>query len=206
MNHDALTTMFTGIITAIGTVAGIEETGRDKRLHIDAGDLDLSDVATGDSICVSGVCLTVVEADGRGFAADVSTETLSCTTLGRLQKGSRVNLEKALRLGDRLGGHLVSGHTDGTGTVLDVQRDARSLRCLIRAPEELACYICSKGSICVDGVSLTVNDVTGADFGVNIIPHTAAVTTFHDCAPGDTVNLEVDIIARYLERLNPSRT
>lgn len=196
--------MFTGIITAIGTVAGVQEMGRDRRLRIDASGLDLSDVAIGDSICVSGVCLTVVAADSRGFAADVSSETLSCTTLGRLQKGARVNLEKALRLGDRLGGHLVSGHADGTGTVLDVHRDARSLRCLIRAPQGLARYICSKGSICVDGVSLTVNEVTGTDFGVNIIPHTAAETTFSDRTSGDMVNLEVDIIARYLERLNQS--
>ena len=173
--------MFTGIITAIGTVTGVEDLGRDRRLHIDAGDLDLSDIAIGDSICVSGVCLTVVTTDGRGFAADVSSETLSCTTLDRFEEGSRVNLEKALRLGDRLGGHLVSGHTDGTGTVLDVHRDARSLRCLIRAPQGLARYICSKGSVCVDGVSLTVNEVTGTDFGVNIIPHTAAATTFSGC-------------------------
>lgn len=196
--------MFTGIITAIGTVTGVEDLGRDRRLHIDAGDLDLSDIAIGDSICVSGVCLTVVTTDGRGFAADVSSETLSCTTLDRFEEGSRVNLEKALRLGDRLGGHLVSGHTDGTGTVLDVHRDARSLRCLIRAPQGLARYICSKGSVCVDGVSLTVNEVTGTDFGVNIIPHTAAATTFSGCAPGAVVNLEVDVIARYLERLNQS--
>jgi len=194
--------MFTGIITAVGTIAGIEELERDRRLRIDAAGLDLSDVAAGDSICVSGVCLTAISLDGREFTADVSTETLSCTTLAELITGARVNLEKALRVGDRLGGHLVSGHTDGIGTVLELGQDARSLRCRIRAPEELGRYICRKGSICIDGVSLTVNDVTDAEFGVNIIPHTLSGTTFSGYGEGTHVNLEVDIIARYLERLH----
>ena len=194
--------MFTGIVTATGTVAGVTELDGDMRLRIHSGALDMADVVSGDSISVNGVCLTAIEPTEREFQADVSAETLSCTTLGELATGSRVNLEKAMRLGDRLGGHLVSGHSDGTGTVLELKQDARSVRLLIQAPAELARYICKKGSICVDGVSLTVNEVTDNTFGVNIIPHTLHQTIFADNAAGTRVNLEVDIIARYLERLH----
>ena len=197
--------MFTGIVTATGTVTGLTEQDGDMRLRIDSGALDMTDVAAGDSISVNGVCLTVLEPAVREFQADVSAETLSCTTLGGLAKGSRVNLEKAMRLGDRLGGHLVSGHCDGMGTVLELERDARSVRLTIEAPAELARYICRKGSICVDGVSLTVNEVTDGEFGVNIIPHTMDQTIFTDYGAGTLVNLEVDIIARYLERLHYPR-
>ena len=194
--------MFTGIVTATGTVTRLTEQDGDMRLRIDSGALDMTDVAAGDSISVNGVCLTVLEPSVQEFQADVSAETLSCTTLGGLAKGSRVNLEKAMRLGDRLGGHLVSGHCDGMGTVLELERDARSVRLTIEAPAELARYICRKGSICVDGVSLTVNEVTDGEFGVNIIPHTMDQTIFTDYGAGTRVNLEVDIIARYLERLH----
>ena len=197
--------MFTGIVTATGTVTRLTEQDGDMRLRIDSGALDMTDVAAGDSISVNGVCLTVLEPAVREFQADVSAETLSCTTLGGLAKGSRVNLEKAMRLGDRLGGHLVSGHCDGMGTVLELERDARSVRLTIEAPAELARYICRKGSICVDGVSLTVNEVTDGEFGVNIIPHTMDQTIFTDYGAGTLVNLEVDIIARYLERLHYPR-
>jgi len=172
------------------------------RLRIDSGVLDMSDVTVGESISVNGVCLTATGIAGREFEADVSAETLSCTTLGGLVTGSRVNLEKAVRLGDRLGGHLVSGHCDGVGTVLELERDARSVRLTIQVPPELARYICRKGSICVDGVSLTVNEVTDSAFGVNLIPHTMDQTIFADYGAGTRVNLEVDIIARYLERLH----
>jgi len=198
--------MFTGIITAVGTLTGVEETGGDRRLRIDAGGLDMSGIHAGDSICVNGVCLTVTDMDRRGFAADVSAETLSCTTLGGLAAGAKVNLEPALRAGDRLGGHLVSGHTDGIGTVLTLERDARSLRCRIRAPADLARYLCRKGSVCVDGVSLTVNDAEDAEFGVNIIPHTLSTTIVGGYTEGTSVNLEVDVIARYLERLYREQT
>ncbi|UXI67762.1 riboflavin synthase [Tahibacter amnicola] len=193
--------MFTGIIQALGHVRAIEPVGGDTRLTIDAGTLDLADVALGDSIAVSGVCLTVVALDSGGFAADVSRETLSCTTLERWQVGSRVNLEKALRLADRLGGHLVSGHVDGVGSVVAVSDDARSQRWDFEAPRALARYIAAKGSIAINGVSLTVNAVDGLRFGVNLIPHTVAMTTFGDLGPGAPVNLEVDMMARYIERL-----
>ena len=168
---------------------------------IDTGRWDLSDVAIGDSICVSGVCLTAIELDSEHFAADVSVETLSRTTLGSLKVGDGVNLEKSLRLADRIGGHLVSGHVDGVGTVVGVRDDARSQRWLIEVPSALARYIAAKGSICVDGVSLTVNDVQASRFGVNLIPHTIEVTTFCDKKIGAAVNIEVDLIARYVERL-----
>lgn len=198
--------MFTGIIMAVGTLTGVEETGGDRRLRIDADDLDMSGIHAGDSICVNGVCLTVTDMDRRCFAADVSAETLSCTTLGGLATGTKVNLEPALRAGDRLGGHLVSGHTDGVGTVLALERDARSLRCRIRVPADLARYLCRKGSVCVDGVSLTVNDAEGSEFGVNIIPHTLSATIIGGYTEGTSVNLEVDVIARYLERLYREQT
>ncbi|MEJ2576848.1 MAG: riboflavin synthase [Gammaproteobacteria bacterium] len=193
--------MFTGIITAVGEVARLEPRGGDVRLVIRTGKLDLSDVAPGDSIAVNGVCLTAVELPGDGFAADVSRETLSLTSLGGLVAGSRVNLEKALRLADRLGGHLVSGHVDGVGTVRERRDDARSVRFEIEAPATLARYIAHKGSIAVDGTSLTVNAVEGARFQLNSVPHTLRETIMGGYASGTQVNLEVDLIARYLERL-----
>jgi riboflavin synthase len=193
--------VFTGIIEAIGQVESLEARGGDQRIRIRAGALDLSDAQIGDSIAVNGVCLTAVELDDAHFAADVSRESLSLTTLGRLKAGSRVNLEQALRLSTRLGGHLVSGHVDGVGTVLDIHQDARSWRVQIHAPGELARYIAVKGSICVDGTSLTVNTVKGAVFDLNIVPHTLSATIIGDYRVGSRVNLEVDLIARYLERL-----
>ena len=193
--------MFTGIIQATGTIRQMESRNGDMRLSIATGKLDLSDVATGDSIAVNGVCLTAVELPGDGFSADVSNETLTLTTLGHLKVGSRVNLEKALMLSDRLGGHLVSGHVDGIGTVIERFPDARSERFVIEARKVLARYIAHKGSICVDGTSLTVNRVNGARFELNIVPHTLQETLMGDYAPGTEVNLEVDLIARYLERL-----
>jgi riboflavin synthase len=193
--------MFTGIILSIGTIAHIESKGGDWRLTIATGKLPLADAKLGDSIAVSGVCLTAVEiSDGR-FSADVSRETLSRTTLGGLKPGSRVNLELALTPTTRLGGHIVSGHVDGVGEVLSRSADARSWRFGIAAPANLAKYIAEKGSICVDGVSLTVNGVDGARFDLNIVPHTLAETTMEEFQPGRKVNLEVDLLARYLERL-----
>lgn len=193
--------MFTGIIQAVGKIAAIETKGGDARVRIEAGKLDMSDVALGDSIAVNGVCLTAIEKSASGFAADVSGETLSRTTFGGFKAGSRVNLEKALTPTTRLGGHLVSGHVDGVGKVLARQGDARSVRFRIEAPAALAKYIAEKGSICVDGVSLTVNGVDGAVFELNIVPHTLAETTMDEFQPGRAVNLEVDLLARYLERL-----
>lgn len=193
--------MFTGIIQAVGRVARLEPRGGDVRLHVDTGTLDLADVALGDSIAVSGACLTAVARGGHGFAADVSNETLSLTTLGALKPGAPVNLEKALRLADRLGGHLVSGHVDGLGKVAAITPDARSQRWSFEVPAALARYIAAKGSVCIDGVSLTVNEVAGTRFGVNLIPHTVEHTAFHARRTGDAVNIEVDLIARYVERL-----
>jgi riboflavin synthase len=194
--------MFTGIITAVGTIARLEMRSGDARVVIDAGQLDLADVAIGDSVCVSGVCLTAIDVDGSKFSADVSVETLSCTTFGTLKNADRVNLEKSLRLADRLGGHLVSGHVDGVGRVISVEADARSQRWRFEVPVSLSRYIAAKGSVCIDGVSLTVNDVEANRFGVNLIPHTIDVTTFQDKHVGDAVNIEVDVIARYVERLH----
>lgn len=193
--------MFTGIIQAVGRVARVEPRGGDVRLHVETGALDLADAALGDSIAVSGVCLTAVTLDAHGFAADVSNETLSLTTLGALKPGAVVNLEKALRLADRLGGHLVSGHVDGLGKVVAIAPDARSQRWQFEVPAALARYIAAKGSVCIDGVSLTVNEVAGNRFGVNLIPHTVEHTAFHARRAGDAVNIEVDLIARYVERL-----
>jgi len=193
--------MFTGIIEACGSVASMTPKGGDMALHIRTGDLDLADVQLGDSIATNGVCLTVINLPGDGFVADVSGETLSLTTLGHLKVGSVVNLEKALTPATRLGGHLVSGHVDGLGKVLKLTPDARSTRIDIEAPRELAKYIAHKGSITVDGISLTVNSVEGAVFSLNIVPHTQHMTTIAGWKPGTAVNLEVDIIARYLERL-----
>lgn len=193
--------MFTGIVESIGTIRDMQPKGGDMRLTIATGKLDMSDVALGDSIAVNGVCLTAVALDHGNFSADVSRETLSLTSLGHLARGSKVNLEKALTLQTRLGGHLVSGHVDGLGEVISRQDDARSVRFSIRAPAQLAKYIAAKGSITLDGVSLTVNKVEGSTFELNIVPHTLQETIIADYRSGTPVNLEVDVIARYLERL-----
>jgi riboflavin synthase len=193
--------MFTGIVQAVGAIERLQIHGRDTRIGVHGGTLALDDVAIGDSICVSGVCLTVIALDRGGFAADVSVETLSRTTLGTLRVGSRVNLEKSLRLADRLGGHLVAGHVDGIARVVAVQPDARSQRWQFEIDPLLARYVVAKGSICLDGVSLTVNEVDANRFGVNLIPHTIDMTAFGDKGVGDAVNVETDLIARYVERL-----
>ena len=198
--------MFTGIIQSVGRIARLESRGGDVRLHVDTAELDLADVQLGDSIAVSGVCLTVVVLSSQGFAADVSNETLSLTTLGKHRAGGPVNLEKALRLADRLGGHLVSGHVDGVGKVVSVTPDGRSQRWNFEVPPQLARYIASKGSVCIDGTSLTVNEVDGNRFGVNLIPHTVEHTAFHARRAGDAVNIEVDLVARYVERLIGGQT
>ena len=191
--------MFTGIVQTRGAVARLEARGGDARLAIDAP--DLGEFQVGDSISVSGACLTAAARTERGFVADVSRETLDRTTLGALAAGAAVNLERSLTLAAPLGGHLVTGHVDGVGELLSQEEDARSRRLRFRAPEGLARYLAAKGSVCVDGVSLTVNEVEGREFEVNVIPHTAAVTTLGDARPGSRVNLEADLIARYVERL-----
>ena len=193
--------MFTGIIRDVGLIRAREARGGDARLIVGVDRLDLGLTSVGDSICVHGVCLTVTELLDRAFAADVSVETLARTTLGRLEPGAAVNLEPALRAGEPLGGHLVSGHVDGVAQVVSVAGDARSLRLTIAVPQELVRYIARKGSVAVDGVSLTVNEVEGATFGVNLIPHTQQVTTLGRLTVGAYVNLEVDQVARYVERL-----
>jgi riboflavin synthase len=193
--------MFTGIITAVGAVTTLQPRSGDFRLRIATGKLDLRDIHIGDSVAVSGVCLTAVELVSDGFWADVSRETLECTILGGAAPGVQVNLEKALTPTTRLGGHLVSGHVDGVGVVTEWRPDGRSWRLRIQAPDPLARYIAEKGSICVDGVSLTVNRVDGAAFELNIVPHTLEETTLANFKAGRRVNLEVDLIARYLERL-----
>lgn len=193
--------MFTGIIEAIGNIVAKTPHGGDVRLHIGAAELDMSEVKVGDSIAVSGACLTVTERTQDTLWADVSNETLARTVLGEATAGTRVNLERALTPTTRLGGHLVSGHVDGIGEVTAYHQDGRSWRLHIKAPDYLARYIAAKGSICVDGVSLTVNGVDGANFDLNIVPHTYRETTLGDYRVGRRVNLEVDIIARYLERL-----
>jgi riboflavin synthase len=193
--------MFTGIIQAVGRVSRIVEKGGDVELVIAAEGLALGDVAIGDSIAVSGCCLTVTNKNRDSFSADVSRETLAVTTLASWRAEHRVNLEKALCAGQALGGHYVTGHVDGIGKVTRVAPDARSHRLEFEAPIELARYIAKKGSICVDGTSLTVNEVDGPGFSVNLIPHTLTATISGDYRPGTLVNLEVDIIARYLERL-----
>jgi riboflavin synthase len=197
--------LFTGIIQDVGIVRAIEARGGDVRLVIEVAQLPLAGLRPGDSVAVSGVCLTVLEPATRQFAADVSRETLSLTTLGTLQPGARVNLEPALRAGDALGGHLVSGHVDGIAEVVSIAGDARSVRVGFRCPAALAHYMARKGSVAIDGVSLTVNDVQGSEFGVNLIPHTQAVTTLGEFTPGRRVNMEVDPIARYVERLLAAR-
>jgi len=193
--------MFTGIVQAVGRIYAIKPRGGDVRLTLDTGKLDMAGVVPGDSIAVNGVCLTAVHVDGPVLAADVSRETLSLTTLGDLRIGSGVNLEKALTLATPLGGHLVSGHVDGIGKVLEQRADARSIRFCIEAPPVLARYIAYKGSVSVDGTSLTVGAISGRVFELNIIPHTLQETILGEYRPGTRVNLEVDLIARYLERL-----
>ena len=193
--------MFTGIIKAKGTISAMQKRGGDVRLSVRSDGLPWTDYEIGESIAVNGVCLTAVELYEDGFDTDVSVETLDVTGLGGLGIGSAVNLEPSLSLGDRLGGHLVSGHVDCTGTVVSRTADARSIRFAIEIPGDYARYVAKKGSICVDGVSLTVNEVSGNTFEMNIIPHTAEVTLFGEYAPGSVVNIEVDLLARYLERL-----
>ena len=193
--------MFTGIIEAIGTIRALSPKGGDVRVYVETGKLDLADVKLGDSIAVNGVCLTAVELPGDGFWADVSRETLARTAFIDLKTGSKVNLEKALTPSSRLGGHLVSGHVDGVGEILKREDNARAIQFTVRAPRELAKYIALKGSITVDGTSLTVNAVNGAEFELTIVPHTLIETIMADYRPGRQVNLEVDLLARYLERL-----
>lgn len=191
--------MFTGLVSDLGQLQ--ESTGNEDRRFRIATSYPLDEVAIGASIACNGCCLSVVEKGSDWFAVDVSGETLSKTTLGNWQPGQPVNLERALRLGDELGGHLVSGHVDGMAQILEVRPEGESLRFSFRAPEELARYIAPKGCITLDGVSLTVNEVEGTVFGVNIIPHTAQVTTFGRYETGDRVNLEIDLLARYVARL-----
>jgi riboflavin synthase len=193
--------VFTGIVQDVGRVLSCQPRGGDVRLTIRCERLDLSTAKVGDSLCVQGCCLTAIELRGRTFAADLSRETLALTTLADLQPGDPVNLEPALRAGDPLGGHLVSGHIDGVARVTAVSSDARSRRLTIEANAALARFLAPKGSIAVDGVSLTVNEVTGSSFGVNIIPHTQSSTTLGQLAVGARVNLEVDQVARYIHRL-----
>jgi riboflavin synthase len=193
--------MFTGIVKAKGSIAAIEKRGGDARFRVMATGLPWADYAVGDSISVSGVCLTAVHLHDDGFDTDVSVETLDVTTLKNLRVGDAVNLEPALRVGDALGGHLVSGHVDGIGKMIARADDARSIRMTFEVPGALARYVARKGSICVDGVSLTINEVSGNTFGLNIIPHTAEVTTMGSYEVGTAVNIEVDLLARYIERM-----
>ncbi|MHB8624019.1 MAG: riboflavin synthase [Sulfuricaulis sp.] len=193
--------MFTGIVQAVGTIAAVQAIGGEARVRIETNKFDMSAVKIGDSIAVSGVCLTAVDVSAQGFSADVSGETLARTTLGRRRAGDPVNLEKALTLTTPLGGHLVSGHVDGVATLVSRREAGRSVLFRIEVPETLARYVADKGSVCVDGVSLTVNTVDGTAFEVNIVPHTLVATTMGKLQADSEVNLEVDILARYLERL-----
>jgi riboflavin synthase len=193
--------MFTGIIKARGRIDGMTPVGGDVRLTVTADGLPWHDYAVGDSIAVNGVCLTAVRLHENGFDTDVSNETLAVTALEGLEPGAAVNLEPALAAGERLGGHIVSGHVDCVGRVVDRREDARSIRFDVELPAEYARYVARKGSICIDGVSLTVNDVKANRFSVNIIPHTAEVTIIGGYRAGTVVNIEVDLVARYLERL-----
>ena len=193
--------MFTGIIKAMGRITAIEKRGGDVRLRVSSDGLPWADYEIGESISVNGVCLTAVELYDDGCSMDVSTETLDVTALGGLAEGSAVNLEPAMAASDRLGGHLVSGHVDCVGKVVGLARDARSIRLGVEIPAEYARYVAKKGSICIDGVSLTINEVSGSRFDSNIIPHTADVTTIGGYEVGTIVNIEVDVVARYLERL-----
>jgi len=194
-------TMFTGIVSALGTVRSVEKHGSDRRLAIDGGARFLKGVRLGDSIACSGVCLTVAALRGGRFAADLSVETLDATTAGAWRAGTVLNLEKALTLAQPLGGHLVSGHVDGVGRLKSRRPDGRSQRLTFAVPKALRRYVARKGSVCVDGVSLTVNEEGAGGFGVNIVPHTLRHTTLGRLKPGDPVNLEVDLLARYLEKL-----
>jgi riboflavin synthase len=193
--------MFTGIVQGVGIVRAIEPRGGDVTIVIDTGAVSLADIELGGSIAVSGVCLTATQHTASSFAADVSRETLALTTLGGLAAGAKVNLEKALLAGQALGGHYVTGHVDGVGQVVSRHDDARSVRMEFVVPPELARYVARKGSICIDGVSLTVNGAAGDRFDVNLVPHTLEVTTLGGLQAGSRVNLEVDIIARYVERM-----
>jgi riboflavin synthase len=193
--------LFTGIVQSVGVVQAVEPVEGDVRLFIEATGMDLGGLRTGDSVAVSGVCLTAIGPTRNRFAADVSRETLGLTTLGSVAPGDAVNLETALRAGDALGGHLVSGHVDGIAEVASLQGDARSTRVVFRCEPALSRYIARKGSVAIDGVSLTVNGAAGSEFDVNLIPHTQAVTTLGRLAPGARVNLEIDQVARYVERL-----
>lgn len=198
--------MFTGIIAALGQIKVLQPQQGDVRLHIEAGKLDCTDIQLGDSVAINGVCLTVVERHDTQLTFDVSQETLKRSSLGQLKTGSPVNLEKALAVGDRLGGHFVSGHVDGLGTVQLINLVGQSWQMKVTVPEELQKYIAEKGSICIDGVSLTVNAVDAKGFEVNIIPHTLQETIIQHYQTGNRVNLEVDLIARYLERLLPQQS
>jgi riboflavin synthase len=193
--------MFTGIILTTGRITAMSEKGGDLELAVDAAGLDVTRIGIGDSICVQGVCLTATRKQGTQFFADVSRETLTKTTLGKLSVGSRVNLEPSLRAGDQLGGHMVSGHVDAVGALRGMQQDARSWRLDFEIPAALMRFVAAKGSISVNGVSLTVNNVAARRFDVNIIPHTREVTTLGELKISDEVNIEIDVIARYLERL-----
>lgn len=192
--------MFSGIIADIGAISSAQDREGGLRLSVETQDLGMADVSLGDSIAVNGVCLTVVKMTGKTFTVDVSRETLDCT-VGLERQGGQVNLEKALRLSDRMGGHLVSGHVDGVGEVVAFNDIGESWRLAVRAPQALAKYIAVKGSITINGVSLTVNRVAGSEFEVNLIPHTLAVTTLNQLCAGAKVNLEIDLIARYVERM-----
>jgi riboflavin synthase len=194
--------MFAGIVRGAGRVVALNGHGGDRALSVALGAVDLGELAPGDSVAVNGVCLTVTACDAGGFTADVSRETLAVTTIGSLRPGDPVNLEPSLRLGDPIDGHLVYGHVDGVGRVASVSQDARSLRLRIEVPTELGRYLATKGSVAVDGVSLTVNAGTESAFEANIIPHTASVTIISGYVPGTPVNIEVDMIARYVERLS----
>lgn len=195
--------MFTGIVQDIGRVQSVQPRGGDVQMVIELDRIDPAGIRIGDSICVQGCCLTATELQGRAFTADVSRETLNLTTLGQFRTGTTVNLEPSLKAGDSLGGHLVSGHVDGVATVTSISGDARSQRLKFAVPHELARYIARKGSVAIDGVSLTVNEVEGDVFGVNLIPHTQTVTTLGRLTVGARVNLEIDQVARYVERLLP---
>ena len=197
--------MFTGIIQGVGRLAGLEPRGGDVRLLVEVGSLAFENVELGESIAVNGVCLTVVEFDASSFSADASNETLSLTTLGGLAEGDALNLERAMRPVDRLGGHMVSGHVDGVGRVAAIEPDARAQRWRFEASPDVLRYVAKKGSICVDGVSLTVNEVDDTGFEVALIPHTVQHTRFAHTGVGDPVNLEVDLVARYVERLLQAR-
>lgn len=193
--------MFTGIVQALGVIKEIKQINNDCRLQIATPDKFLVDSELGDSICVQGVCLTVVAINKNSFSVDVSNETLQCTTLGAKNENEEVNLEQALTLATKLGGHLVSGHVDGVGKVSEISADGESVKIVVQSPKELARYIARKGSICMDGISLTVNEVNASEFAVNIIPHTLQNTTIKNCAVDARINLEVDLLARYIERM-----